>query len=305
MDFSSLKTVPKLLIEAELKPVQGSRFQPTGFPDLGAALYDTKEGACLLVESAQSMANRMEAVVWDVAGQDLVPSLQGLSYVRVEQDGKYLTSSITEAHRLNSPYILSKGKGLSDELSKSLAADGNMPIDREKFVNELLRLDVSSLIHGVFLEKMGGRYRLSRALSAFIEAEGVRVAQSGGVKNDNVNPQGAAKDGFGNVPFARQEFTADKITAYFNIDVAQIHGYGLGEEVEKLLLLLSLFKVRGVLESGLRLRTACDLDVVNVQVTRPTGFQLPELAELEKALPEAIQACRAKMAGTTTVAFTK
>lgn len=27
----------RLLIEAELVPVQGSRFQPTGFPDLGAA----------------------------------------------------------------------------------------------------------------------------------------------------------------------------------------------------------------------------------------------------------------------------
>ncbi len=35
--FSSLQNEPRLLIEAELKPVQGSRFQPTGFPDLGAA----------------------------------------------------------------------------------------------------------------------------------------------------------------------------------------------------------------------------------------------------------------------------
>ena len=39
------------------RPVQGDRFQPTGFPSLGAATYQTKDGVKLLVESAQSMAN--------------------------------------------------------------------------------------------------------------------------------------------------------------------------------------------------------------------------------------------------------
>jgi CRISPR-associated protein Csb1 len=32
--FTTLQAVPRLLIEAELYPVQGDRFQPTGFPDL-------------------------------------------------------------------------------------------------------------------------------------------------------------------------------------------------------------------------------------------------------------------------------
>jgi CRISPR-associated protein Csb1 len=36
LDLSSLKDAPRLLIEALLKPLQGSRFQPTGFPNLGA-----------------------------------------------------------------------------------------------------------------------------------------------------------------------------------------------------------------------------------------------------------------------------
>ena len=40
----------RLLVEAPLKPVQGARFQPTGFPDLGAALFDTKDGTRLVVE---------------------------------------------------------------------------------------------------------------------------------------------------------------------------------------------------------------------------------------------------------------
>jgi hypothetical protein len=66
----------------------------------------------------------------------------------------------------------------------------------------------ASLIHGVFLAKKdlaGGRLRIARALSAFIEASGVNIAASGGVKNDHVNPSGDTKSGFGNVPFSRDD----------------------------------------------------------------------------------------------------
>jgi len=31
---SALANQPRLLIEVELQPIQGDRFQPTGFPDL-------------------------------------------------------------------------------------------------------------------------------------------------------------------------------------------------------------------------------------------------------------------------------
>ncbi|MEJ1973477.1 MAG: type I-U CRISPR-associated RAMP protein Csb1/Cas7u [Lacunisphaera sp.] len=72
MDFSQLKTAPRLLITAKLTPVLGTRFQPTGFPDLGAAQYKTADGQnMLLVESAQSMANRLESVSWDAIAQRL------------------------------------------------------------------------------------------------------------------------------------------------------------------------------------------------------------------------------------------
>jgi len=43
------------------------------------------------------------------------------------------------------------------------------------------------------------------------------VASSGGVKNDTVNPSGDTSKGFGNVPYARDEFTAGSIIAYFNL----------------------------------------------------------------------------------------
>jgi len=44
------------------------------------------------------------------------------------------------------------------------------------------------------------------------------------------------------------------------------------------------------LVEGLRLRTACDLELVDLKVKRPEGFEVPPLRELEEALPEAIEA---------------
>lgn len=303
--------IPKLLIEARLEPLQGSRFQPTGFPDLGAAVFETRNGTCLLVESAQSMANRLEGVCWDLASNDLVPSLRGLPYIRIERDGKYLTSSVTESHRINSPYILEgKDKRVLDMLKSEFAEMNDGPIDRQKLARVLFRLDPFTLIHGVFLAKKelaGGRLRLERALSSFIEAEGVRPAASGGVKNDHVNPSGDTAKGFGNVPFHREEFTAERITAYFNLDLAQIRGYGLGEKAEALLYGMALFKIRSFLDGSMRLRTACDLalDPSEKPSTHPDGLELPELSDLEAALPALIDACREDLGEVVTLQFDK
>lgn len=301
IDFSALKTAPRLLLEADLKPIQGTRFQPTGFPDLGAAVYDGPDGRrMLLVESAQSMANRLETVCWDSVGNKLIKQLEGLPFILVQdKDGKYLTNSILEAHRINSPYILeSKDKLVFDKLKKELAGMEEGAVDIRKLAKVLLSLDTNAVIHGVFLAKgdlAGGRLRLPRVLSAFIEAVDVVVAQSGGVKNDHVQPgkggEGrTAKEGFGNVPFSRDEYTSSKITAYFNIDLSQLRGFGLGEQVEQMLLAIMLFKIRLFLSEGMRLRTACDFDVTDLRVTRPQKYAMPELTELEAALPMLIKA---------------
>jgi CRISPR-associated protein Csb1 len=307
INLDSLKTSPRLLFEIPLRPVQGQRFQPTGFPGLGAATFQTEQGACLLVESAQSMANRLELTCWDEAKQDLKPVLQGLSHVRVIRKGKFLTDSVLESHRINSPYILEdSAKSFFNELKKELGGLDEGPIDRRLLAEKFLKYDVGSLIHGAFLAKKelaGGRLRLARALTAFIEADGVRVAASGGVKNDHVNPQGSAKDGFGNVPFARDEYTAKSITLYVNLDLSQIRGYGLGNQVEQLLILLSLYKLRVLTDNGLRLRTACDLEVdlaqaPQIKATRPDGFVLPNLADIESAIATAITSCKPSMTVT-------
>ncbi len=307
IDFASLSQTTRLLVEASLAPLQGSRFQPTGFPDLGPALFDTADGQTLLVESTQSMANRLEATLWDGGAQDVLSQAKGLSYVRVtRKDGSYLTSSITEAHRLNSPYVLS---ALLDELKKKTDEFSEGVIDRAKLARVVASYDVNALLHGLFLAQSklaGGRLRLERALSGFIEASGVRIAASGGVKNDPVNPSGDAAEGFGNVPFQRDEFTAERITAFFSLDLKQIRSYGLGPAGEKLLITLALFKIQSLLEGDLRLRTACDLECKEVLVKRPGGFKLPTASELRAALPALISEAKDLLGqGTRTVVFQK
>ena len=310
--FSALEETPCLLIEAELQPLQGTRFQPTGFPNLGAATYQAPDGTdMLLVESAQSMANRLEAVCWDEVADDWVEPLKGLPMVKVlDSNDNRLTNSVLEAHRLNSPYITDSKVNVVDKDKKpdtlkwlenfknEIGYDKNAvrPVDmRGKVFPVLLKYDPNSLIHGIFLEKIAGVIRTPRVLSSFIEAQNVRVASSGGVKNDRVDATGksggGASEGYGNVPFSRDEYSAQEIIAYFNLDLAQIRAFGLGKEVEHLLIALSLFKIRKFLATGLRLRTACDLALENITITCPEqDFTLPELSELEENLPGFITA---------------
>ena len=299
-DFSPLDAEPRLLMEAELKPLQGDRFQATGFADLGPARYQLHDGTeMLLVESAQSVANRLEAVCWDEPSGRLIPELEGMSVIVVKRpDGRPLTNSLLEAHRINSPYILEgKDQTVFEMLRRDVAGMEEGPVDIRLLARTVFRYDANAVLHGAFLAKKelaGGRLRLPRLLSGFIEARDVRIAESGGVKNDRVNPSGDTKQGFGNVPFHRTEFTAGRMTAFFNLDLAQLRGYGLGQHATDFLMALALFKVRRFLSRGLRLRTACDLEPVarGLRATRPPDFQIPGESELAGGIRSAIAACR-------------
>jgi len=324
IEFDRLEGAPRLMVEATLEPVQGERFQPTGFPDLGPATYTLPDGTeKLLVESAQSMANRLEVVCWDGPAEELHPFLKGMPYIRVNKNGAFLTSSILEAHRVNSPYILegedrtvltrlaselgmpvkapadSKAGGGAKGKPKATSAEGGAAdegaVDIRALGRVVFKLDPNSLLHGVFIAKKalaGGRLRLTRVLSAFIEATKVRRADSGGVKNDRVNPSGDTKRGFGNVPFARTEFVAARVTCYMNLDLALLRSYGLGSDAERFLTVLGLWKLRKFLDTGLRLRTACDLRCRELRATAPEALTIPSTSELEKALPGLVAACR-------------
>jgi len=328
INYTALEKQPRLLIEVPLKPLQGERFQPTGFADLGPAVYRLPDDSQhLLLESAQSVANYLEKACWDTAKGDLIESLQGLPYVKIDCGRFGTTTTLHEFHRLNSPYLW-KGddnekasafrKAFCDKLGLKVPSakkgdkdaedegSGSVPgvLNQKKMTDAIFWFDPCSLIHGVFLEKLDGRMRVTRALSGFIEAANVRRAESGGVKVDHVLPSPKkagldAKGGFGNVPYPKTEFVAEKITAFFNLDLALLRGYALPGEGYKLMIAISLLKIRRFLELDLRLRAACDLEIVTdekntdgLRVTRPKeGFPVPTLTELEKECEALIKKC--------------
>jgi CRISPR-associated protein Csb1 len=304
MNLKSLNDPPRLLLEADLSPVAGRRFQPTGFADLGAAEYRLPDGtAMLLVESAQSVANRLEKTCLNGDGPGIDPALNGLPYVVADLEGagsEIVTSSLVEAHRIGSPYFLLNTE-FKNTLTKEMAYNPKLPLDWKKIYATLFKYDPNSLVHGVFLSLLeGGRVRTPRAITGFIEAEKVERVVSGGVKNSPVDPTGktqvadvkASESGiYSNVPYARVEYVADKIVAYFNLDLALLRGYRLGEDASNLLIALALLKVRRFLDTSLRLRTACDFQVDALRTKAPADFVLPSEPELLSAVQSGIKAC--------------
>lgn len=299
--FERLENEPRILIEVALRPVQGDRFQPTGFADLGAADYVRPDGTrMLLVESAQSVANRLEATCLSGAGPRMAEELDGLPYILVRLNGAAdaETSSLVEAHRINSPYIISD-KAFNGMFTEKTAYKKGGLLDWRRIAATFMFFDPNSLLHGVFMANFeDGRIRVPRALSGFVEAEDVREAASGGVKNNPLDPTGSIravgfdKDVYGNVPYHRTEYTARSINAYFNFDLALLSGLGLPEEARRLLVALGLYKIRRFLSTGLRLRTACDLEPADgIVVGRPANFEVPEEKELLAAIQGGIRAC--------------
>ena len=322
VDYEALEDAPRLLMEAKLKPLQGDCFQPTGFADLGPARYTAprrpkgwKEGddpdawenvEMLLVESVQSVANRMELACCADDRRTLIPELDGLPHVRSKQVGEIMTASYLEAHRLSSPYLL------NDVWAKKLAQEmklrDNFSLNDKAISRTLFKYDPASLVHGVWLSLKqykvhfsGGRVRVLRSLSGFIEAEGVSPAEHGGTKFDKNRARSEknkdAEEGYGTLPFHRTYFVAKEIKAYFNLDLALLRGYGLPDEATKLLIALSLFKIRRFLSTGLRLRTACDLELDgDLTVTRPSRFVLPGEVKLLGECRRLIGQCKSHFA---------
>lgn len=262
-------TVYRTVLEADLTPIAGSLIQPTGFPDLGAAEFGDGK---LLVESAQSMANWLESTTWDASTNDQAGELAKatLPYVRViDPQGAFLSSSRLEAHRLASAYIMSGTvAGTTGEkwLEERLQLVKGRPLDYRAVARACFRLDPVSLVHGVFFARKNWPWqpKISRAVTSFIEASGVKPAVSGGVKRDGVINEargGATAEGYGTVPHHRVEYTADSITAYFTVDHAQFRSYGLSEPATALLEAIADFEIASLLDRGMRLRTRCDLVV--------------------------------------------
>lgn len=306
-------TLNRRILRVPLIPLAGSRFQPTGFPDLGAATFqrplpDGSTEPCLLVESNQSMANRLEAVAWD--GGSLAPAaeLEGLPWVRVAaDDGTYLTSSRTEAHRLASVYVktatTADGTTMLEEIKTKLGLADERPLAPRSIAAAVFALDPMCLIHGVFFADKAwpGQPKITRSVTSAIEAHGVFEAVSGGVKRELVRQsladkeQGGTDEGYGSVPFSRIEYTAREIEATFVVDLALLDSFGLPDDARALLEAIALWQIRTLLEDGLRLRTACDLTVAD-------GYdldqQLPAADRLASDIRSGISACAPLFGGT-------
>ena len=300
-------TAYRTVLEADLTPLAGSLFQPAGFPDLGAAEFGDN---ALLVESAQSMANWLEATTWDAAASDQVPELASadVPYVRVlDPAGNFLSSSRLEAHRLASAYIMNGTVGETNGekwLETRLALVRGRPLDYRAVARACFRLDPVSLVHGVFFARKNWPWqpKISRAVTSFIEASGVKPAVSGGVKRDvviNDAKGGATAEGYGTVPHHRVEYTAEKITAYFTVDHAQLRSYGLSAPATALLEALADFEIATLLDRGLRLRTRCDLVVRDV-----TGGR-PDAAESAARIAKFAADCAAELGPVTEVVWSE
>ena len=310
-------TKNRRLFEILLRPASGSRFQPTGFPDIGAATFKRpRRGSdgelstinCLLVESAQSMANHLEGVGWDDAVSRPVVTLEGLPWVKVSaaDDGRYLTSSRTEAHRLAAGFIKDAtldGVGMKAIIKERLGLQDATPLAPRQIAAAVFALDPLCLIHGVFFAENAkvwpGQPKIARALTGFVEADDIEPVVSGGVKRDQVMHESSegstSKEGYGSIPFHRMEYSAGSITAYFSLDLAQLRAYGLSADATALLEAIGLWEMRSLLDGGLRLRTACDLVPVETTVVDQAGDELPQLEILSARIPELVAKCSAEL----------
>lgn len=308
----TVSTATRQIFDVPLQPAVGSRIQPTGFPDLGAAIFKKPDGRdgdgnprwrdALLVESAQSMANHLEARGWDDHEQAPVETLRGLPYVEVRSgDGDYLTSSRTEAHRLASAFVRNSkmegdGTAMVEWIRDRLELEDDRPLAPRHIARQVFALDPLCLVHGVFFSDKAwpGQPKVKRAVTAFVEAADVEPVHSGGVKMDDVRhkigEKQGSQEGYGTIPYHRTEYVAHEIIASFEIDLAQIRAYGLGEAASELLVDIARWEIRALLDAGLRLRTACDLEVAAPEVADRGGEPLPPLIELTERVTAGIDA---------------
>lgn len=301
------RILSRTIIKVNLAPAVYGSFQPTGFPDIKASRFiipgTNQEN--LLVESSQSIANRLEATVWDSANQNLHSIFNGLPYVRLvnKETKAYIASSLSLPHRLASAYI-SKSK---DPFSKRLVDDLNsMGVAAATF-----KYCPNSLLHGCFYSHVEeGKHKALRLLGGRIDAFDIAPVVTGGAVKDPISASGkdfdltaiidgkvegddarASKAGAGNIIHYAEEFVAQRIEAAFFIDDELIAALPLEDCAKFLLRAIACWKIYTFLQSDLRLRSNCILDVVGDPEVIGT---VPPFEELKQEIPKLIQQCTAQ-----------
>lgn len=295
-----LNRATRLVIRADWTPIQSDRFQPTGFPNLGPAQYRLPDGTdVVVVESPQSMVNRLEGLSWDVQRARPIALWQGLPWVEVvDAAGHHLTSSREEPHRLFGAWLrdstlASTGQGWIPYLIQAFGLREGRALDWSVIYPAIYRLDPYCLVHGVFFahKKLPGQPKVARAITPTMDAFGAQPVTSGGVKKEVVSMKSqegqSGKEGYGFIPFSRVEFVAERIESRFVIDVEQLRGYRLKPIETEVLFLLALWEAVDFVGRPERLRTFCDLQAAEAKLLTPQG-DLPTLMDLEAAIRERV-----------------
>ncbi len=313
-----------LIIKAQFEPLgEQDRFQPAGFPEMGHVIYDaprsdekgnatSPEKVCI-VDSAASMANHLESLCFQNAATGILHSdLDGIPYVRCMSDlpkasasaGEtkrgMVVSSLTEGHRLASDYFLD---GVLDGTSfrENLRADIEIiPIKKDKtyFVTPenwwsiyrtVFKFDPNSLVHGLLFAKE--QIKISRVLTAHLEAFGAARVGSAGVKFDHLG-----KTLSGQPIFSKDEETAQSIEATFLIDLGLVRSYGHGEDglsvkQKALILNLAFWKIERMLATPFRFRSGCHLKCIGHRISAEDETWTLNDGVLKSDIKNAINAC--------------
>jgi len=276
----------RVIITAKLTISAGAFLQPTGFPDIGPCIYTDSDGnrRCLM-ESEQSMANRLEAVCMKSPGH-WVDDLRQLPVIEVrDANNCLLATNLTEPHRIASSYVL-EGKLNGSDVKSILAGKlglgeggASWALDgRESLEKLVFALDPAALLHGFqFVQWKFVGLRQTRLLSARLEcllAEEPEV-HYGMVKFDLIEPssQGEGTNKGQSIAAKSRVVPAkDGIKASFDIDLIGLKNLAVSTPQKRFLLALALWKIGALLSNrasfdarsrqtgpSLRLRADCYL----------------------------------------------
>jgi len=303
----------QVVITASLELANGRFLQPTGFPDIGACIYRDKEGRrWCLVESEQSVANRLEAVCMKDPGV-WADDLKGLPLVAVRDPRRdLLTTSLCEPHRIASSYVLD-GKTDSGKTMKELfegrlglkQGGDSWPLGKRAELEKLIfALDPGALLHGFqFVQWKFVGLRQTRLLHGRLEAKLADEPEVhyGMVKWDAIEPESTREEraNKGQSIAAKSRIVPKEITAWFEIDALGLKSLGLDQTQKKFLFGVALWKIGAFLANrpsfdprsrqtlpSLRLRADCYLRCKSVSWTGDSATGETTTDELMKALPK-------------------
>lgn len=303
----------QVVITASLELGNGRFLQPTGFPDIGPCIYRDKEGRrWCLVESEQSMSNRLEAVCMRDPGV-WVDELKGLPIIAVrDPQGDLLTTNLCEPHRCASSYVLEGridgGKTMKQlfESKLGLRRGGDAwPLDRRADLEKMVfALDPGALLHGFqFVQWKFVGLRQTRLLHGRLEAELADEPEVhyGMVKWDAIEPESSREEraNKGQSIAAKSRIVPKEIVASFEIDLLGLRSLALDDTQKKFLLGLTLWKIGAFLANkpafdprsrqtlpSLRLRADCYLRCKSVSWSGDSKTGQAEAEALMKALPQ-------------------